>query len=209
MILISPTEPSRFREIGIVSSVPENFGVDFLWWLSDGREMAGVQRKTIPDLVASLNDGRLALGLSKMGDLDLALLVLEVDSLYELEEHTWLTGLLCSMQSVHGIGWTLASTANCPSTLTKIHDWSQKAHGSLLRRPKPTVSWGSARSHAWRSWFWQSFPGIGNEMASRLASRWDYLPFELKVPPSELRSVPGMGKKRVAEILALLGKEDS
>ena len=58
MIWVSPTEPAQLRAIADrVSMYPEDFGVDVL--IAGKGNMLGVQRKAIPDFLASVEDGRL------------------------------------------------------------------------------------------------------------------------------------------------------
>ncbi len=60
-VLVSPTEPSWYRERldGITSPVPEEYGVDYLWWERGKRW--GVQRKAFPvHSMLSLSDARRA-----------------------------------------------------------------------------------------------------------------------------------------------------
>src|SRR6516162_7072760 len=75
-VLISPTEPAFFRTLGKVSSVPEEYGVDFLF-ASTEFGLVGVQRKELSYFVASVKDGRLSKELGQMKRLGLAMLVLE------------------------------------------------------------------------------------------------------------------------------------
>ena len=59
MIYVAPTEPLALREVADhVSQHPERFGVDVL--INGTHHTVGIQRKTVADLLASLDDGRLA-----------------------------------------------------------------------------------------------------------------------------------------------------
>src|SRR5262245_13690536 len=75
MLLISPTEPAALREIGKVSTIPEKWGCDFLF--PSGGCWYGIQRKEIKDLVASMQDGRLAKEIHQMLRCERGMLIVE------------------------------------------------------------------------------------------------------------------------------------
>ena len=58
-VYVAPTEPASLRAAADhVSQHPERFGVDVL--IVGAHHTVGIQRKTVSDLLASLDDGRLA-----------------------------------------------------------------------------------------------------------------------------------------------------
>jgi len=78
MILVSPSEPKEFLNLipnAARSTFPERFGADFL--MTGSGLTAGVQRKTVVDLIASLENGRLVHEVNRIKRLDVAALIIE------------------------------------------------------------------------------------------------------------------------------------
>ncbi len=146
-MLISPTEPPIFHELGKVSSLSEKYGSDFLILAKTTR--IGIQRKVFPnDLLASLADGRLYDQIRKMVELDHAILILEGYGQWTSEGtlmHTvsftrdQLHGLMMSLAFEFGIQvFQVRGTDETIQLLTNLEKWVHKpAHTSLLRRPGP------------------------------------------------------------------------
>ena len=69
MLLVAPTEPPQLKKLGKVSSVPESYGLDYMF-ITHNSLISGVQRKQFPgDFTSSLNDGRLGKEIVQMGPL--------------------------------------------------------------------------------------------------------------------------------------------
>lgn len=211
MILVSPTEPAWLREIGRSSSVPERYGCDVLI-LPD---KAGIQRKTLADLVASLHDGRLAKEAQQMSRLDRAVLLLEGRGRWSTDGE-WidgytqtrftrasLVGLMLSLQ-LQGI-WVVwsESATDTVRVVEEIERWLAKPrHSSLSSRPK-NGRWGRRSNKAWAVHFFQGFTGIGPATAEAIVDHLG-VPLRWTVGVEELLSVPGIGKVRAQEMVAAL-----
>jgi ERCC4-type nuclease len=211
-ILISPTEPAELRELGITSAIPEEYGADFLWGCPAG--LVGVQRKTVTDLLASLQDGRLAREMGQLGAVDVPVLLVEGRPRWTVEgmmlavafrREAW-AGLLLSVQFAHGIA--VVATDDLRDTafwLGAAVEWFGKSeHRSLRTRPKPTDSWGDYTREAFETQLLQSFPGVGAELAGRIVKQFGGVPLRWTVGERELRKVKGIGPERARAMLEAL-----
>jgi ERCC4-type nuclease len=214
-VLVSPTEPSPFHNLGTVSSRCEERGVDFLLHSYSGP--AGVQRKEISDLLSSVFDGRLARELAQMSALSLKVLLLEgavhwtQDGYLLSSNRSWTRaqhdGLLWSVQ-LHGC-WT-ASTNNMAETaewLRRFQRWLlKKGHNQLLTRttPKPGM-WGTRGSKEWGMHFLMGLEGVGYERAEKIWEHFSGVPMAWTVGKEELCEVEGIGPKTAEKILGAIG----
>ena len=221
---MSPTEPSVLRRLGVVSLVPEEYGVDVFWAVNreDGAARCGVQRKRFPeDFMASLADGRLQKELQQMKSLDVKFLLIEgsgtwtVDKClvlpYSAREFTsrHLRGMLATIQCKYGVGWI--PTTGIDETVEAIrdlHKWSEGDKSSLETRPKPGhVPFNDPASDEWKVWWWQGIPGIGSDTAWSLVKAFPGgLPVKLAVSEKELREVKGVGKKKARDLVRFFGE---
>lgn len=211
-MLISPTEPRPFHVLGSLSSVPERYGVDFMWVSRVGK--VGVQRKEIKDLVASLQDGRLGKELGQMGSLDLAVLIIEGRPQwsrdgYLLDVRSFTKGQYYGVQfSVQMQGVWCLQTADHMSTvetLTYLETWlSKPKHGELKGRPKVSGEWGTANNREWGIHFLQGFPSIGTDVAGRIYDHFGGVPIGWMVTEDELQEVKGVGKGRAEKMVKAL-----
>lgn len=198
--------------------LPERFGCD-VFWTAQGKKY-GIQRKAVPDLLASVEDGRLSKELAQMRSCGIhAFLVIEgrvrwtddgemMGNGYGRQwtrGHWW--GLLMSVQE-QGVGWfetrDVGETVEC---VRAIERWSQKArHGS--GRPGPVGIWGTkATDRDWALHVLTSFPGIGPEIAGRIFDRAGRVPLEWTMTMEELMATEGVGKKRAAAMIRALAGE--
>lgn len=217
-MLVSPTEPKELREQGKVSLVPERYGVDYLF-LSPHIGMAGVQRKEIKDLIASVHDGRLAKELGQMRALGLAMVVVEGrtqwsnDGLLMSNYGSWTIaqhlGVLWSIQ-LNGCWITnTMSVAETQRLLSLFGRWiTKQRHASLTHRPNPSGEWGTAESRDWGIHLLQSFKGIGPEVAAAIFDHFGRVPLTWAVGELDLMEVRGVGKGRAAELVKSLGTTD-
>lgn len=211
-MLISPTEPASFRAVGEVSSLPEKYGVDFLfakngkWW--------GVQRKEHADFVSSVQDGRLAKELAQMQQLSQGMLLLEGAGKWTNDGELMGWGAAWTRKQEHAYLWTVRSrgvwvdrTENAVDTASRLRafeDWASKGtHRSSHTRPGPTSSWGRATSRDWAVHLLCGFEGVGPEIAARILDAFG-VPFAWKVTREELMQVEGIGKKRADKLIAAL-----
>lgn len=220
MILISPTEPVALRELGRVSSNPEQYGADILI-PADGY-LIGVQRKVFPgDFLASLHDGRLSEHLLALTKCGLRILILEGRPAWSTSGYlvgydygqgrefarSSLRGLLLSAQHLLGIShhWT----DGLPDTIEFIRHLEQWAeadeHPSLFKRPGlrlPELTRITARDRA--IYLLQGFDGIGYTTARAIFDHFARLPLAWDVTAKELAEVPGVGKGRVQKLTELV-----
>lgn len=213
MIWVSPTEPGPLREVaGRVSMFPESFGVDVL--VAGQGEMVGVQRKTVTDLIASVEDGRLAEQVVKMGRLDMAVILLEGRPWFRngaLVHDGW--GRQISEEAWQRMLWTVRRAGvqvdqvdDLPGTVRYVEQlarWCEsEGHSTLSVKGKKVVGrWGEKEAHHYRMQMLMGLPGVGAELAERILEQAGW-PFELVV---ELDQVRGLGKKKVEAIRKVVG----
>jgi ERCC4-type nuclease len=209
-MFISPSEPREIQELGIVSSMPEDYGVDIMWNSELGT--VGVQRKVFPsDFMSSRSDGRLVLQFAQMKSLDVAILLLEGKQNWTLDgelygaygaegrSYTWTRDQHRNfLASVQLRGVQVQSSDSIQDTvryLRSLRLWTDKGdHLSLDRRPAAKGDlWGTVRNEDYVKFLYQSLPRVGPKSAAMI---WKHLGmiFQLKVTAEELATVPGIGK---------------
>lgn len=227
VILVSPTEPTDLRELGVSSSTPENYGADIL--IPGDGFLVGIQRKVFPgDFLSSLTDGRLAEHLHALTKCDLAILILEGRPAWSTSgflvgydygqgrefARSSLRSLLLSAQYLLGIAhhWT----DNLPDTLDFIRDiarWAEKdEHDSLFKRPgipKPEFKRRKIQPRDKAVYLLQGFDGIGYTTAGAIYDHFGHLPLNWTVPAKALAEVPGVGKGRVQKLTELIAAKES
>jgi len=212
-MLISPAEPEPYRSLGKSSSLPERFGSDFLMF-SPCFGRVGIQRKTIPDLVASVSDGRFQRELIDMKGLDLGIWVFEgrIDwtsdgkllstrHAYRKEQH-W--AAIFSMLS-EGF-WILHSSGGTETCwlLSRLETWLKKTvHRGISGRPGPRKDlFGEVDVEGWQTHFLQGLPGMGVERARAWREHFSGLGMRLVGDPAE---VAGVGKVTAGRIREVFG----
>lgn len=221
MVFISPTEPPTIKELGVVSSMPERYGVDIMWNSKLGT--IGVQRKVFPgDFLASMTDGRLTLEFNQMKQLDMAVLLLEGKPQWTTEgelvgsfgrgrqqrQYTWSRNqhrnYLTSVQMRNVYVQTSDSISDTVTYIRSMRMWSDKGdHSSLDRRPTniPQADpWGGVTNADYVRWLYQSLPGVGPRQASLIWEKLGVI-FRLVVDAEDLQTVPGIGKGRAKKIV--------
>lgn len=213
--LTAPTERPPFSQLGPTSSLPEKFGVDVMWSTRHGT--AGLQRKEVMDLVASVRDGRLGKELVQMSSLSVAFLCVEGTPAWDREgnlqsQHTRWTrrqhwGVMLSIQSQ---GVMVLETRNALETCSLVEylcEWSDKEErtSSLLARPGPTKNgWGRMDDRGTAIHVLSGLPGISTELATRMYDAFGRAPIGLTVTKEQLLAVDGLGPKRVDSIVKAL-----
>lgn len=219
-MIIAPTEPKALRDLGRTSSLLESrFGAD-VCWRTRGRWI-GVQRKTVPDLVASVNDKRLGGQVSRMAGLDMAVLLIEGEPRWTIEGQMMNVmaggaggagGRGLTKRQWRGVLWSVGLkgivvgyTRNLPETvdwIKDLHAWTQKAgHSSLQGREPVYAPWGSAGSEDYQRHLLMGLPGVGVELADRIRARFDGVPWAWTVGIEELMEVEGIGKKKAETMM--------
>lgn len=209
-MLVSPAEPERFRNLFTVSSRPETFGADFLFYAN--RQWVGVQRKEVSDLIASLADGRLAKEVAQMQSLDQRLLIVEGSVRFtndgemmdrpfgqKLTRKQW-KGLLWSIR-LKGIWVEFSdSTDDTIEQLLWLEEWfKRERHSSLDRRPGPVSMWGKPNNEDYQRHLVMGLPGVGPELAARIVEKYG-VPFKWKIDYGDLLDVEGIGPKKAKAI---------
>ena len=213
MLLVSPTEPAAIRKLGKVAVLPEEKGVDVL--IPTRRGYAGIQRKELRDLIASVRDGRLQKEMRQMRALNTALLIVEryptwttegalVDSQWSkwTQQQHW--GLLWSLQAANV--WVMATCtfAETVDVVRAFAVWAQKdEHGSLRQRPGPRGKWGKATNREWVEWLLQGIPGIGAGLSEKIVDRYG-CPLRWTVGKEELMEVEGIGETKAGQMIDAL-----
>lgn len=214
-MFVSPQEPKEFYVMGAVSSLPEEYGCDFLWDSELG--LVGVQRKKFPnDFLPSIHDGRLQREYGMMQSLDVAVLLLEGQGNWTLDgeliagrdeagyrwtrqqHRNYLTSVMMKGIQVH----TTDSKSDTMVFLSDLKSWSNKKdHTGLDRRPKPKGDrWGKLTNADYLSHLYQSFKGVGPKQAVALIQRWGVI-LKPTITEEELTQTPGWGKVRARQFM--------
>lgn len=213
---VSSTEPTVFYPLGDVSTLPEKYGVDFLW---HERGWCGVQRKEVKDFLASLRDGRLAREVAQMRALRVKLLVLEGQYLHVGDRVTtpdhradipllqWQSALWV-LQS-EGVWYT--HTGNPRATyraVEMLEAWTAKTTHTALggtRDAVPRTNWGRHDDRLSAVHLLTGIAGVGEELAGRIVDHFGKVPWRWECTEEELCQVDGIGKVRAARMMKALG----
>lgn len=228
VVFVSPAEPATVRDLfhrtlgptvheAMVHSRPEQHGCDFLWKARG--QWYGVQRKELSDLLASMQDGRLAKELGQMhGSTARSWVVVEGNPQWtldgELIARNWSgrpfnyaawCGLLSSIQNAGASLIVVANLRETCTTILHLVDYTAKtSHSTATSRPGATGKWGTASSRDWGLHLLQGFPGIGPEVAGAIYDTFGGVPFAWTVTEADLLRVPGVGKTRAKKLIAAL-----
>lgn len=202
---VSPTEPQALRDIAdVVSMHPEDYGVDAL--VHGLAHSIGIQRKTISDLMASLQDGRLAEQVAKMQRLDFSMILIEGRFNWTGEgylitggwgERVSEAGFRRMKLTILAAGVHIEHAVNLNDTLEWVKtaaSWSDAQEHSTLQAKGRDMrgQWGEKRTEHYRLSVLSSFPGIGPELAKRIL---DEVGWPMKLT-GDLMQVKGLGKKK-------------
>lgn len=221
MIWLAPTE-GQIREVlqqtpieWKTSPLPERHGCDILIPTKSG--VIGFQRKTLPDLVASIQDGRLYYELNQLNSsatVGQGFLCIEssfsttIDGLQYTEANlpvSVLRSIVAKFQH-HGVGYL--PTTNPRDTLAaaiSVAKYLASGKAGDIHRPKQVSnSWGQTDSKSYGVFLLQSFPGIGPKVAEAIYDYFNGVPVQWAVNAGELALVPGIGRKRAESLIAAL-----
>jgi ERCC4-type nuclease len=205
--LVSSTEPPEVRALGVLSTTPEAHGADVAWEVGRGGGLAGVQRKTLADLVASLLDGRLAREVAALRFLSVAVLLVEgrlrfgpggrlLTASVPLDRDQ-LRSLLWSVQQ-RGI-WVVHTddVADSLRAIRGLAAWvSKPRHTSLDARARAPVVGAGAGVRDWGVQVLQCFPSVGPVVAGGVWDHFGGLPLRWSCTREELAAVRGVGGVR-------------
>lgn len=224
MILYSPVEPLEIRKLirdqAKPHSLPEKYGADFLI-LGHGVWVA-VQRKTIPDLLGSLEDGRLARETAMLKRTDVPVLIVEGRPEYTGDGHLihayqsrytkeQIRNLL---RSVSHEGIRVEYTDSAVDTVDAVIEmekyYSKSVHRSLAVRPKAAAKtdWGTRYDRDWAIFLLQGFPGVGPALAAAIFDHFGEVPLAWTCRKKELEQVDGIGKRRAEALWKALKRRE-
>jgi ERCC4-type nuclease len=226
VILVAPTEHDlqrHFQSRSIrhtVSSLPERHGCDILCTTTTG--LVGFQRKTLPDLQASLLDGRLYQELAQLNaSASVSLAFLVIESLLARTTEGELLGdsstiTIDQLRSIiakfaaFGVGhFQTTSIPDTARAIVSVGRYASSGDIFHLRRPKQLRNeWGLITDESYALWLLQSFPGVGPKLAKTIFEHLgSQVPIRWTVTEKELMEVPGIGKKMARQLLAALGND--
>jgi len=200
-----------------ISSLPEKHGCDFFYIQPTG--ILGFQRKTLPDLQSSLQDGRLHYELDQIessATISQSFLIIEstlartvdgelVDAAISVDTlrsvivkcHSRRVGYLPSVDP--------KDTIRCILSTAK---YVRSPSFATTHRPKHLKNeWGSVNSDAYALFLLQSFPNIGPKQAKAIYDHFGFVPIEWTVSASQLMEVKGVGRKTADALIAALRLE--
>jgi len=195
------------------SPMPERRGVDFLW--AADQEWWGIQRKTISDLWASIEDGRLAFELAQIStEIVHCIFIIEgklmatLDGIFSVgRQQRSVATHYKALMTLAGKGCIVLNTESAQHTglaIKGIVDWSRESKHALGNvRPKVTGKWGKATSREWGVHLLQGFDGIGYDTANNIVEMFG-VPLAWTVDEQQLMSVPGVGKLRGRKLIEAL-----
>lgn len=221
MIWVAPTE-HKIQDIlkeseypWRVSPLPERHGCDLVIPTKLG--CVGFQRKTLPDLVASLQDGRLYKELNQLNasaTITTAYLILEshfvttVDSDNYVEAKISVSTVRSIIAKFHNFGVGYLPTTSPGDTLTcalSVSRYLASGKAGTIHRAKQTDNeWGRSDAKGYGLFLLQSFPGIGPKVAEAIYDHFNGVPITWAVNAGELAQVPGIGRKRAESLVAAL-----
>jgi DNA excision repair protein ERCC-4 len=225
MLLVAPSEhdiqtiltQSPPPVVWKISSLPERHGCDFFYVQPTG--ILGFQRKTLPDLAASLIDGRLHYELAQIeSSATISHAYLIIESTLTRTTSGELVDAAISIDTVRsviakcasrGVGYLPSSrpldTLHCIFGVAK---YIGGHHSDSLTRPKQLKNeWGTVGSDAYALFLLQSFPNIGPKQAKAIYDHFGYVPIEWTVSASQLMEVKGIGRKTAESLIAALRLE--
>lgn len=223
-LIVAPTEPLQLRAVADrVHMLPESYGCDVLVFA--GGLKIGVQRKELRDLLASLDDGRVAQQLAQMSTspLDICVLLVEGEVSYTTDGRllgTWQGrgGRVWTRKQMVAVEWSVRArgvhwvnvggleetVAWCAETAAY---WSKEKHHGIGRRGGVVSAWGQARNHEWAAWVLQGWNGVGEELAKRIVKEYG-LPLRWTVTAEELSRVKGISLAGAEKLIRTLDGDE-
>jgi ERCC4-type nuclease len=211
---VSSTEPAQFHTLGETSTLPEKYGVDFLWF---AKGWCGVQRKEVKDLAASLRDGRLGREVAQMGPLRQRLLVVEgmleqvgASILYRHQNLMSLAQWQSTLWGLQEQNIKILFTRNKAETAMAVdafERWTKKERHTALAKTRDSVrvnSWGKSTDRDFQIHMLTGIPGVGRGTAEAVVDHFGGMPITWTVTEDELCQVPGIGKVKAQRMVNAL-----
>lgn len=218
-MLVAPAEPKQFLELSgdnSYSTEPEKYGADFLCYPLG--KVCGIQRKECSDLIASVRaDDRMSTGMSKMTALDRAAILFEGKWGWDRDGRSTkvkgagrdgflrsqFDGIVMAAQANNVFVLFSDSVVDSIRVLRQYESFlSRESHTSLFTRPKSRIEeWGTARSRPFGIRWWQTYDGVGVQLAGDL---WDAVGIPVtwnEGLEAQLKLVRGMGPKRIKSLM--------
>jgi len=212
---VSSTEPHEFHQLGDVSTLPEKYGMDFLWYT---KGWCGVQRKEIKDLSASLRDGRLGREIAQMESLKHKMLIVEgmIEQVGDqiiyrnqplMGKALWWATLWGLQANNISITFTRNKTETAAAVQAYEHWTSRDTHTALSRtRNTPKVnSWGQHTNREFQIHMLTGLPGVGRGTAETIINHFGHMPINWTATEEQLCEIPGIGKTKAQRMLKALG----
>ena len=215
-MICSPTEPAQLRDAAdAVSMFPESFGADLVVPIHGGG-WAGIQRKEIADLCASIEDNRLSEQLVKLRQLTMSMLIVEGELEWTndgemLSRRRWKS---MTRDRFDGVMWHVQAdgtwvcfTRDLAETIRvakHFEKWTAKPRKAMATRPPVTAAWGTPDSRDFQVHLLTGFPGVGPELAERIIDHFGGVPWTWKITVEELQQVAGIGKRKAEQIMGLV-----
>lgn len=221
MIWLAPTEKAirdylqETEEPWKISTLPEKHGCDILIPTKSG--IVGFQRKTLPDLVASVQDGRLYYELNQLNasaTVSVAYLCVEstfslsIGSDHYIEANISVGTLRSIIAKFHhfGVGFFPTTgpvdTVHCAMSVARYI--SSGRIGAIHRAKQTSNEWGQSNAKSYGIFLLQSFPGVGPKVAESIYDYFNGVPIQWAVNAGELAMVPGLGRKTAEKLIAAL-----
>lgn len=219
MIWLSPTEGQIREYLETVqvpwktSAIPEKHGCDLVIPTKAG--VFGFQRKTLPDLIQSIQDGRLYYELNQINasaTISKAFLCVEssFNTTVDGTEYTEANLPVATLRSLivkfshFGVGYLPTNnprdTVACALGVAK---YLSSGNVGTIHRPKQVSNdWGHTDSKSYGIFLLQSFPGVGPKVAEAIYDYFNGVPIQWAVNAGELAMVPGIGRKTAERLIA-------
>ncbi len=175
-------------------------------YLVEGRLL--VERKTLPDLLHSIEDGRLFRQARRMAASRLPSLLLLEGTSADLKGRRFsrgaVQGALITTSLLWGLPLLRARDGEEAARLIVLagRQLLAAARGTIYR---PGPRWGSKRGL--QSHILQGLPGVGCRLAARLLDRFGTVESIVQAAEAELQDVSGIGKRKAAKIRWAVSEE--
>lgn len=215
--LLAPTEHALHKQFSsngvkyVISSLPEKHGCDIFSTTPAG--IVGYQRKTLPDLHASLLDGRLYKELAQLeatATVAHPYLIIESDLRRTTDGQLLeapitidaFRSVLCKFAAYNVAYLPTNSVFDTCQAIISTTKYISSPSFTHIRRPKQTTnSWGKKTSNSYALFLLQSFPNIGPSLAAAILKHFGHTPINWTVTADDLAKVPGIGKKRAQALI--------